>query len=97
MSPEMTRLIRDLGIRYDPEQLKQVLKKRGGEVRMRAVRVSAALAAFLARIVKVRPPCTSQSLRKKSANISAMLPAAVRCYQLLQHAPSSSASRLFVV
>ena len=56
MSPEMTKLIRDLGIRYDPEQLKQVLKKRGGEVRMRAVRVSAALAAFLARIAKVQSP-----------------------------------------
>lgn len=53
MSPEMTKLIRDLGISYDPERLKEVLRKRGGEVRMRAIRVSAALAAFLARIVKV--------------------------------------------
>lgn len=56
MSPEMTMLIRELGIRYDPDRLKEVLTKRGGEVRMRAIRVSAALAAFLARIVKVTPP-----------------------------------------
>lgn len=53
MSPEMTRLVRELGIKYDPDNLAQVLKNRGGEVRSRAVRVSAALAAFLARILKV--------------------------------------------
>ena len=54
-SPEMTSLVRELGIRYDPERLKKVLKRRSGEVRMRAVRVSAALGAFLARIIKVSP------------------------------------------
>lgn len=50
----MPELLRELGIRYDPDRLAQVLKSRGGEVRARAIQVTATLGAFTARILKVQ-------------------------------------------
>ena len=53
-STDMPELLRELGIRYDPDRLAQVLKSRGGEVRARAIQVTATLGAFIARILKVQ-------------------------------------------
>lgn len=53
LSPDMPELLRELGIKYDPDRLAQVLKSRGGQVRARAVQITASVGAFLARILKV--------------------------------------------
>lgn len=54
-SSDMPELLRELGLNYDPDRLAQVLKSRGGEVRARAIQVTATVGAFLARILKVLP------------------------------------------
>ena len=53
MEPDMPELLRELGIKYDPDRLALVLKRRGGKVRARAIQIAAAVGAFLARILKV--------------------------------------------
>lgn len=50
---DMPELLRELGINYDPDRLAEMLKNRGGEVRARAIKVTASVGAFLARILAV--------------------------------------------
>ena len=50
---DMPELLRELGIKYDPERLAQVLKNRPGKVRARAVQVTASVGAFMARLLRV--------------------------------------------
>ena len=51
---DIPELLRELGIKYDPDRLAEVLKSRRGQVRSRAVQVTATVGAFVARILKVR-------------------------------------------
>lgn len=50
---DIPELLRELGIKYDPDRLAEVLKSRRGQVRSRAVQVTATVGAFVARILKV--------------------------------------------
>ena len=50
---DIPELLRELGIKYDPDRLAQVLKNRPGKVRARAIQVTASVGAFMARILKV--------------------------------------------
>ena len=50
---DMPELLRELGINYDPDRLAEMLKSRGGEVRARAIKVTASVGAFLARVLTV--------------------------------------------
>ena len=52
-SPEMAALLTEMGTAYDPERLAQALQNRRAEVSARAIRVTATLGAFLARLAKV--------------------------------------------
>ena len=52
-SPEMAALLTEMGTAYDPARLAQALQNRRAEVSARAIRVTAALGAFLARLAKV--------------------------------------------
>ena len=52
-SPEMAALLTEMGTAYDPERLSQALQNRRAEVSARAIRVTATLGAFLARLAKV--------------------------------------------
>lgn len=55
---DIPELLRELGIKYDPDRLAEVLKSRRGQVRSRAVQVTATVGAFVARILKV---CAARS------------------------------------
>lgn len=50
---DMPELLRELGIKYDPDRLAQVLKNRPGKVRARAIQVTAGVGAFIARLLRV--------------------------------------------
>ena len=50
---DIPELLRELGIKYDPDRLAEALKSRRGQVRARAVQVTATVGAFVARILKV--------------------------------------------
>ena len=50
---DMPELLRELGIKYDPDRLAQVLKNRPGKVRARAIQVTASVGAFVARLLRV--------------------------------------------
>ncbi len=52
---DIPELLRELGIKYNPDRLAEVLKSRRGQVRSRAVQVTATVGAFVARILKVCP------------------------------------------
>lgn len=55
ITPELPELLREMGIRYDPDRLAEVLRGRWIEVNARALRVATTLGAFLARVAKVSP------------------------------------------
>ena len=52
-SPEMAALLTEMGTAYDPDRLAQALQNRRAEVSARAIRVTATLGAFVARLAKV--------------------------------------------
>ena len=72
---DMPELLRELGIKYDPDRLAEVLKSRGGEVRARAIKITASVGAFLARILKVGilwlTQCQKTLLSTKQTNVRA--------------------------
>jgi hypothetical protein len=54
LTPEMTELLRDMGISYDPERLSEALSSRQLELNARAVIVTAKLGGFAASVARVR-------------------------------------------
>ena len=50
---DIPELLRELGIKYDPDRLAEVLNSRRGQVRSRAVQITATVGAFVAHILKV--------------------------------------------
>lgn len=50
---DIPELLRELGIKYDPDRLAKVLQNRPGKVRARAVQITASVGAFVARLLKV--------------------------------------------
>ena len=67
---DMPELLRELGIKYDPDRLAQVLKNRPGKVRARAIQVTASVGAFIARLLRVNLAPLPQTLTASSHDIS---------------------------
>jgi len=72
---DIPELLRELGIKYDPDRLAEALKSRRGQVRARAVQVTATLGAFVARILKVCPVHPAQFVAHEPTCTPALLSA----------------------
>lgn len=53
LTPEMPRLLVEMGIAYDPEKLASVLADKWPQVYGRAISIAALLGGFVARLVQV--------------------------------------------
>lgn len=74
---DMPELLRELGIKYDPDRLAQVLKNRPGKVRARAIQVTAGVGAFIARLLRV-----SMSPYPRATTAVCMFPGNNKLHQL---------------
>ncbi|KAK9815500.1 hypothetical protein WJX72_004714 [[Myrmecia] bisecta] len=75
LTPELPALLMEMGIRYDPNRLAEVLRGRWMEVNARALRVAATLGAFFARVAKdyAVGGFTDQNLRQRAQELRNIL------------------------
>jgi hypothetical protein len=52
LTPELPQLLREIGVKYDPDRLARVLSSRKLEIGGRAVRVAAVLGGFIATLLQ---------------------------------------------
>lgn len=89
---DIPELLRELGIKYDPDRLAEVLKSRRGQVRSRAVQVTATVGAFVARILKdYATGSVEANMRKRAVQLRELLtklgPSFVKVGQALSSRP----------
>ncbi|GFR42152.1 hypothetical protein Agub_g3004 [Astrephomene gubernaculifera] len=92
LTPEMPQLLRDMGLRYDPERLAQVLGGRWPQVTARAVQVSTALGGFLASLARDRAVgAVEENMGRRAGQLRGLLgrlgPALVKIGQALSSRP----------
>ncbi|KAL3145629.1 hypothetical protein ABBQ32_003173 [Trebouxia sp. C0010 RCD-2024] len=89
---EIPELLRELGIKYDPDRLAQVLKTRPGKVRARAVQITASVGAFMARLLRdYATGSLEQNMHKRAVQLRELLtklgPSFVKVGQALSSRP----------
>ncbi|DBB07164.1 TPA: hypothetical protein ACH3X1_011734 [Trebouxia sp. C0004] len=89
---DIPELLRELGIKYDPDRLAEALKSRRGQVRSRAVQITATVGAFVARILKDYATGSVQAnMRKRAVQLRELLtklgPSFVKVGQALSSRP----------
>lgn len=52
LTPELPQLLREIGVKYDPDRLAQVLSSRKLEIGGRALRVAGVLGGFVATLLQ---------------------------------------------
>ncbi|KAL0045149.1 hypothetical protein WJX82_010101 [Trebouxia sp. C0006] len=89
---DIPELLRELGIKYDPDRLAEVLSSRRGQVRSRAVQITATVGAFVARILKdYATGSVEANMRKRAVQLRELLtklgPSFVKVGQALSSRP----------